>query len=498
MIKLYYSSCSLAAPHSGIILDDVLMSRRGGDTVYLAYCHCALSSCFMNLSGHESFCTFCHYMYHQYEKKYCKDVNLLPISYSDLNHQDRHWELRDSEDVKALKYRHVEVGSSVLSMYYDISRDLDMANWDGFIRWALPLIGNLCDFVDYVYQLYEKIKPDQVLIYNGRLFENRLFHDIAKHVGIGFVSLEGVGGHVEPYKKIRFNGELPLNIELYGNMVEKLWETSPLTLEEKTIQASAFYEKRRNGILVGDTKVYTAMQEEGLLPEGFDSTKQNIVIFNSSQDEIAALGEEWQDDNLFESQYKATEFMLQHAAPHLHFYLRIHPNLKGITHQGHLELYGLQKYSNITVIPPESKVSSYALMDSCDKVVTFGSTTGVEACYWGKPSILIGRSYYEATGACYHMRSKEEIVSAINNELPAKDKLGALKYAYFLVDRKYAVEENIIDIDVKYHHWHWDFFSTSYFKVFKSGTLFQLCYFLFCILGTKFINGKLKFPWPKR
>lgn len=498
MKKFYYSSCSLAAPHVGIILDDVVSSRKDGDTVYFGYCHCALSSCFMNLSGHVSTCNFCHYMYRQYQKKYGEGVVFMPIRMSDFKHQDRRLNLKNSEDIKAVKYRQVEVGSSVLSMYYDISRDLDMANWEGFIGWAQPLIENLCDFVDYVYQLFEDIKPDQVLIYNGRLFENRLFYDIAKSMGIEFVSLEGVGGHIEPYKKIRFVGEWPLNIELYGRMVEDLWKNSPQTLEEKTRQASTFYEKRRNGILVFDTRVYTKDQQKDLLPEGFDTSLTNIAIYNSSQDEIAALGDEWQKGNLFTSQFEAIEFMLQHADPGIHFYLRIHPNLKGVTHKAHMELYDLCKYPNITVIPPESKVSSYALMDACNKVVTFGSSTGVEASYWGKPSILVGRSFYEMTGACYHMKSREELISAINNDLPAKDQLGALKYAYFVLDRQYSVDESNFDIDVRYRHMRWDFFSTSYFKVLGSDFLFQLCYFLFCILGPKFSKAKLSFPWPKR
>jgi len=383
-------------------------------------------------------------------------------------------------------------------MYYDISRDLDMANWEGFIAWALPLIENICDFVDYVYQLFKELKPDQVLIYNGRLFENRLFYDIAKNMGIEFVSLEGVGGHIEPYKKIRFVGEWPLNIELYGRMVEDLWKQSPQTLEEKTRQASTFYEKRRNGILVFDTRVYTKDQQKDLLPDGFDSSKTNIAIYNSSQDEIAALGDEWQKGNLFPSQYEAIEFMLQHADPGIHFYLRVHPNLKGVTHKAHMELYDLQKYPNITVIPPESKVSSYALMDACNKVVTFGSSTGVEASYWGKPSILVGRSFYEMTGACYHMKSKDELVAAINGDLPPKDRIGALKYAYFVLDRQYSVDESNFDIDVKYRHMRWDFFSTSYFKIWGSDFLFQLCYFCSCILGPKFSKARLNFPWPKR
>jgi hypothetical protein len=183
-------------------------------------------------------------------------------------------------------------------------------------------------------------------------------------------------------------------------------------------------------------------------------------------------------------------------APDLHFYLRIHPNLKGVTHRDHMDLYQLKQYPNITIIPPESMVSTYALMDACEKVVTFGSTTGVEASYWGKPSILVGRSYYEMLDACYHVKSKEELAEALKAQLAPKDRLGADKYGYFQVDRKYLVEESDLDIDVKYRHLRWDFFSTSYFKIHGSATLFQIEYFIYCILGLKFSKRRMPFPWP--
>ena len=354
----------------------------------------------------------------------------------------------------------------------------------------------LCDFVDYAYKLLEEIQPDQILIYNGRLFENRLFYDIAKAKDISFVSLEGMGGRVEPYKKIRFEGDLPLSIPLFGRMIENLWKESPLSDEEKERQASTYYEKRRHGILIGDTKVYTKEQQDGLLPEGFQTDKRNFAIFNSSQDEIEALGDDFMTGRIFDTQYEAIAFMLEHADADIHFYLRIHPNLKGVSHKDHMELYDLRKYANITVIPPESIVSSYALMDACEKVITFGSTTGVEASYWGKPSILVGRAYYEMTGACYHVRDKEELVRDLNDHLEPKDRLGAIKYGYFQVDRKYLVEESDIDIDVKYRHLRWDFFSTSYFKIMNSSTLFQIYYFFSCILGVKFSEKRMPFPWP--
>ena len=496
MKKFYYNSCSLEVPHAGIMMDDVMISRKQGDMVYWAYCKDALSSCFMNLDGHKCICKFCHRMYREYEKHYLEGVTMIPISHTDFKHQPRHFDLKNADDVKAVKYRGVQVGSSVLSIYYDVTRDLDMLNFSGFLTYAVPLMERLCDFIDYAYKLLEEIQPDQILIYNGRLVENRLFYDIAKAKDISFVSLEGIGGRVEPYKKIRFEGDLPLSIPLFGRMIENLWKESPLSDEEKERQASTYYEKRRHGILIGDTKVYTKEQQDGLLPEGFQADKRNFAIFNSSQDEIEALGDDFMTGRIFDTQYEAIAFMLEHADADIHFYLRIHPNLKGVSHKDHMELYDLRKYANITVIPPESIVSSYALMDACEKVITFGSTTGVEASYWGKPSILVGRAYYEMTGACYHVRDKEELVRDLNAHLEPKDRLGAVKYGYFQVDRKYLVEESDIDIDVKYRHLRWNFFSTSYFKIMNSSTLFQLYYFFSCILGIKFSKKRMPFPWP--
>lgn len=240
------------------------------------------------------------------------------------------------------------------------------------------------------------------------------------------------------------------------------------------------------------------MQHEGLLPEGFKNDLRNVVIFNSSQDEIAALGDEWMDNQLFSTQFDAIEYMIQHAASDIHFYLRIHPNLKGVYHSGHMRLYELDKYSSMTVIPPDSPVSTYALMDVCSKVVTFGSTTGVEASYWGKPSILIGRSFYEQSGSCYQVHTRQQLVNFLNCFLAPKDKIGALKYAYFLMDRQYGIEKTIIDIDVKYRRLRWNFYSTTYFQVFHSRIVFQVLYIIYCIAGLKFSSKQITFPWLRK
>ena len=189
-------------------------------------------------------------------------------------------------------------------------------------------------------------------------------------------------------------------------------------------------------------------------------------------------------------------------------------NLKGINHRDHLDLYEYDKLPNATVIPPESKVSSYDLMEACEKVISFGSSTGLEACYWGKPTILIGGGFawlvtrtdlighcgYESCGAVYHIKKLEDVMPAIEGNLPAKPRMAAIKFAYFLLDRKYKVDQTHIDIDVQIKkHFKWDFTYASYFKLHGSTRLyqlaFQLSFFWHCIVLRHFTKPKLQFPW---
>ena len=57
---------------------------------------------------------------------------------------------------------------------------------------------------------------------------------------------------------------------------------------------------------------------------------------------------------------------------------------------------------------------------------------GVEAAYWGKPSILVGRCIYERLGSVYTPQTHEEVVALVRKRnlspLPVE---GALKVALF-------------------------------------------------------------------
>lgn len=481
-------------PHIGVTIDDILSRNQEGNEIYWCYCHNALHSCFGNLNGYPSVCKFCHSMYRRYEKKYGNGVHMIAIDHRDFVHQKHSWQYENVDEIKTIVYRDVYVGLSVLSLYLTYTRDLDVNKSKVFRLFFKPIIDDICDYIDYAYDMIERIKPDEIISYNGRFFDNRLFYDIANALGIKYTSLEVVGGNGEPFRKVRFEGGLPHSIMVNTKKINELWDNSPLPTEKKTEIATSFYERRRNGELVADIAVYTKAQKKGTLPDGFDPNQRNIAIFNSSEDEFAAVGGEW-DDVLFPSQFEALDFVLKNSSPDIHFYLRIHPHLKGIKYKAHMDLYTLSRYKNLTIIPPESEISTYSLMEACEKVITFGSTMGVEAVFWGKPSVLLRRALYENLDICYKPSCKEDIVLLLENKLAPKPISGALKYAYYLLDSEYGIEKTNIDINVK--EWiflKWKFLFTSYFKIYESQLLFQILYFFNCILLPRFYKGKQAFP----
>ena len=494
--KLYYSTCAILTPNIGITIDDILSAKREQDEIYWCYCHKALSTCYGNLNGCPSVCDFCHSMYKRYAKKYGKGIHMIAIDRKDFNHKTHSWQFDSVEQIKSIVYRDVYIGYGILSLYLSYTRDLDIANKDGFRYYFTPIVSEICDYIDYIYDLLNQIKPDEILSFNGRYFDNRLFYDIANALGIRYTALEvmfGNGERGKPLKKVRFVGGLPHSIKIVTQKINDLWKDSPLSDEKKTEIAASFYNKRRKGKYDLD-RVYISAQKQGILPEGFDSQKRNIAIFNSSEDEFAAVGGEW-EKAIFASQYEAIDFIIQHSSHDIHYYLRIHPHLKGVKYKAHMELYALSKYPNLTIIPPESEISTYDLMDACEKVITFGSTMGVESAYWGKPSVLLRRSMYENLDICYQALRKEDIMPLLEGKLEPKPQLGALKFAYYVLDREYGVEKSNIDIDIEEKSFLGRIFQfTPYFKIWDSQLFYQIAYFYYCVLLPKFQNGAIEFP----
>lgn len=502
MKRLYYSVCSLGFPHMGVVLERVLEDKNKGDEVVFAYCQGVLSSCDFNIDGNEGFCNVCHRTYNQLKRRYLDGVKIVPICKKKNNGKNAETFIYSRlEELRAIKYRGVSIGMSILSYYISYTREMEGPVNEDQHRYFDTLLYELRDFVDIAYDLIEREKPDTIAVYNARLYENRLFYDICELKGIKFECLEVVGGplwHEDKYYRTQFDA-LPHNIHNYQKQIDQVWEDTSRTEEEKIEIGSSFYYKRRTGQPAADI-IFTKNMVENLLPDDYDKTKKNIVIFNSSDDEKAALGGEWDEGKLFPTQYDAIEFVAQHAPENAHVYLRIHPNLSKIKYSYHTDLYKLKKYKNLTIIEPTSPISSYALMDIADQVVVFGSAMGVEGCFWGKPVLLLWKSLYYELDTCYVPKTQSELIEMLGSDLKPKDKINAIKYGLYNLDRKVRVlNDSYININlVEKSFFGKKIHVVDYLKMFGSRTLFRIYQVVLAPnLYYRFKKNRTEFPKKK-
>jgi len=432
---------SAFVPHFiSLVMDNAETYIKEGHSVDLLYCDGkAISVCFYNAYGDKKVCQSCNMLRKYMLSFLSKEIKRKPISafYDEsINYNTLQFSYNSIDDIKKLEYNQVKIGYAALSTYLTITRNLKPLINDDFRNYFDGLLIAACKLTDITDKASDYYQPDIVGVFNSRLICCRPVVDTCISKKIDFVSYE-VGSDLQNnlVKKFFFNST-PHNTDYNTQIINKMWDSAMPSQEEKVRIAETFYYKRRNALAAAD-KVYVKDQVKGKMPDGWNNSKHNIVIFNSSEDEFAALGEEYEAMFFFPSQLVGIKYLINKYKdyPDYHFYVRIHPNLKEIEYSYHKELYDFGDCPNATIIPAHSDISTYALIDNADKVIVFGSTTGAEAAFADKPTILLGTSLYRFLDICYIPTNETELHEMIlNKDLAPKDKIGTLKFAYYLMN----------------------------------------------------------------
>ena len=474
---IYASSSSLTDPHFGILMEEAESSYREGNEVTFAYCDGVSHYCILNPHGDRLLCTACRkYARSLIKKHLSQGIKRLPLKRKKFSTPES-CPCQSVQELKNIVYKNVYIGYGILSNYTSITRDPDPDFSDPLTqKYFAFAIAHAQMLTDELIRLIEEENPDVISIFNGRLIDNRPLYDLAKFRNIPFRGNECIGGlrSNSAVGRIIYQDNLPHSIPYNTELMEKLWTMDNEPLSEKERKGRDFFERRRNGVPAGD-RVYTANQKKGLLPDNWDNRKRNIVIFNSSEDELSSVGKEFEDYNLFASQYEGIKYLLEKFdSEEFHFYLRVHPNLRNVHFKYHTDLYKLpEKYKNITVIAAADPCSTYDLMDVAEKVIAFGSTMGAEAAYWKKPAILLGGAFYYLLDICYTPRTLKEAEECIKSHLEPKENYNALKYGYFVLNRHLlTIPAKYVDISArKVKLLGYEFSSSAYAKLFGSVTL---------------------------
>jgi len=321
----------------------------------------------------------------------------------------------------------LDLGWGALSSLISLARDADM-------NLAHPFVRNLLQgFMTTSLAIYRSVRNhlrqhriDKVYIFNTRFATSRPVFRACQAESVPCVTHDrGCDfNHYSCYENI-----LPHDIGPYEIALRDAWDRADPTARESV--AAKFFEDRARAVKQSWFS-FIENQRAGLLPNTWNNDVRNVAIFLSSEDEFAAIGDEWRNP-LYPTQLECLRLLATDTCnlAGIRLFVRAHPNLTGLRNTSTVALRHLRG-PNLEVVLPESSISTYAMMKHCDRVISFGSTAGIEAVYWGKPSILAGVCRYRNLGATYNPQTHEELMALLVTErLPAKERIGALMYGYY-------------------------------------------------------------------
>ena len=318
-------------------------------------------------------------------------------------------DIKTIDDISQLTFRESnQLGMSIAGSLYAIYGN------EFTIEECLPLIGSLHDCFMVSYQSVDRIigsvdyKYSQGIVFNGR------FPWIAGAVQRLNEENISVRYHERGANKDRYvcNSYMPHDREAFQEECLSVWIDDARRKE----MGHSFFRKQRCGASQ-NWNSFVKNQSNGRVQEVLAAAstatrKKTKVVsyFSSSENEYLAIRNYWNQEDLSKFSWKSQKEAVRVVAKvcdELGYQLvvRVHPNLVNKSdkqrQQWDSHLFdGIWFKSAIKpiCIASDSDISSYELIDFSDMVITFGSTIGAEAVYWGKRSLLLGLSFFDKTG----------------------------------------------------------------------------------------------------
>ena len=217
----------------------------------------------------------------------------------------------------------------------------------------------------------------------------------------------------------------------------KYYWSKEKNLKKKINLANKYFIYRRRGIpLNWDMKKnHSLNQSLGHVPP--KRNKYRIVFYTASEDEHEST--KFQLKNLlWPSQEIALKKLIQslRAIENYELFIRVHPiseKRKSLHDQ-----FKWMKYNNnyIHVIPHNSKVNSYELLDTADLIVTYGGNIAIEACYWGKNVISLRDGIYSKEKIIFEPKNFKQLknyISKIKKKKIKNNKFKCLSFGYYFM-----------------------------------------------------------------
>lgn len=322
-------------------------------------------------------------------------------------------------NIRAMTYRGADMGRAILQIHPD--RDTPVTDkhlWP--TAWVHAAAKSFAYVFDQTHAVITQRGITMLAVYNGRFLHDRAAAMAAESIGIPFVSYDQ-GGH---------DTDFDLTVDdthdwdaLQRRMLTLYQNWDP---EERDELGSRWFLDRTQH-LDKSNSLFVEAQKIGSIVD-FPINKKIVVYFSSSGDEIVELDLDW--DSYFNGQENALRLVGQICAEdsNIYFIVRSHP------HKRHKPKHDVQEWISAVEktnpdlhLDPHSEVDSYALMRAADLVITYGSTSGVEAAFAEKPVIVLGPSAYNILGCATQVMNEDELRKAMLEQSSGKWS-GAVSY----------------------------------------------------------------------
>lgn len=427
---------ALWTPHVETDLEIAADHLEAGDRVTVVACDGSLDACDPNPTHERLECMKCRWTARAGLARLRGDVHVVALA-SLLDAVDRASlaelprSFVDADALKAVTANGLDAGwaalSSVVWVHRDVDADLSSGEAARFLRASVLAYRATRNLIEREASRGRAL--DRIYTFNGRMAPQRGVLRAAQGAGVP-CHVHERGRDIHHYAL--FQDCMPHEIAPTIERVHAAWESSELDDTARREVAETWYRDRVTGSM-GSWVSFVESQAAGELPADWSPDRRNVVYFASTEYEYAAIGKEWQG-RLFDG---PTEAALEIAAElatwdGVDLTIRTHPNPTSAGSSSVQRMLALD-LPNVRVVEPASSVSSYALVNAADVVVASSSTVGVEASFWGKPSIQVGRGIYSGLGAVYEPASLGELYGLLRDgSLAPKDPEPALRYGFYM------------------------------------------------------------------
>ena len=331
--------------------------------------------------------------------------------------------------IRQLTYRASGMGRSILQVHPD-----DQTPIRDDYEWPAAYLQQAMHSYAWAYDQARELISDRglttVVVYNGRFTHDRAVAAAAEAEGAQTLYYDTGGYETDFDLTVATTHDWP---HLQGRMTAMYDRWSIEGVDDRDAIGSKWFTNRQRHADANNA-IFVEHQEQGHLSE-LPQADQLVAFFSSSGDEIAELELDWSD--YLGSQENALRLLADacRARAGTALVVRTHPHM-GLKPTDDLERWNaaVGEAAPDAHYDPFSKVDSYELMRRADIVFTYGSTSGVEAGFMGRPVVVMGPSAYDELGCAHRISSSQEIVSALDQP-PETKSTAALPYGLMMQRR---------------------------------------------------------------